>query len=366
VTALALSLDGKRVLTTHSDGSLWLRDGTGERLKQCLGKDLRAVPVISPDGSLLAAVGQSAGISLWDGKTGKPIAPIAGHRGGTLTAAFSPDGAMIVSGGRDRMARVWEVSTRRERRTPAGHDAWVCAVAFSPDGKLMATATVQGDIHVWSARNGRLLRDLEGHRGPVTGLVFSDGKTLVSAGRDTSVLVWDVAGLAEGRVPAIKLSAEQRERLWGQLTSEPAVASLAMQRLARDPARVVPLLAGRLKAVDGKKMAKLLEDLDSDDFKTRKAAFKELSELGGFAEGSLRQALEKKPNLEKHRRLEELLARLSDDRVAGEHLRALRCVEVLEMIGTAEARQAVQKLATGAPEAELTRVAKGALGRMKR
>jgi WD40 repeat protein len=366
LTGLALSLDGKRLLTTHSDGSLWLRDGDGERLRQCLGKDVRATPVISPDGTLLAAVGQSAGISLWDGTTGKLIAPIAGHRGGTLTAAFSPDGRTLVSGGRDRMARVWEVRTRRERRTPAGHEAWVCAVAFSPDGKLMATATVQGDIHVWSARNGRLLRDLEGHRGPVTGLVFPDGKTLVSAGRDTSVLVWDVAGLAEGRIPAIELSVEQRERLWEQLMAEPAAASLAMQRLARDPAHVVPLLAGRLKAVDEKKIAKLLEDLDADEFKTRRTAFMELAALGGFAENSLRQALAKKPNLEKHRRLEELLRMLNDDRVAGEHLRALRCVEVLEMIDTAEARRVVQTLAAGAPEAELTRVAKGALRRMKR
>jgi WD40 repeat protein len=366
VTALALPLDGKHLLTTHSDGSLWLRDGDGRRLRQCLGKDLRAVPVIAPDGSLVAAVGQSAGISLWDGKTGKPLAPIAGHRGGTIAAAFSPDGATLVSVGRDRMARVWEVRTRRERRTAAGHDAWVCAVTFSPDGKLLATATVQGDVHVWSARTGRLLRDFEGHRGPVTGLAFPDGKTLVSAGTDTSVLVWDVAGLADGRVPPIELSAAQRERLWSQLVGEPAVASMAMQRLVRDPDHVVPLLRARLSAVDGKKIAKLLEDLDADEFETRAAAFKALEALGGFAQGSLRQALEKKPNLEKHRRLEELLRKLSEDRVAGEHLRALRCVEILEMIDTPEARKLLQTLADGALEAELTRTAKSALGRIRR
>jgi WD40 repeat protein len=199
VTALALSLDGKRLLTTQSDGSLWLRVGDGRRVRQCVGKELRAVPVISPDGSLLAAVGRSAGISLWDGKTGKPVAPIAGHRGGTVAAVFSPDGKTLVSAGRDRVVRVWEVKTRRERLAGMRHDAWVCAVAVSPDGKLIATATVQGDVHVWSAQTGRLLRDLDGHRGPVTGLVFADGKTLVSAGRDTSVLVWDVAAQAEGR-----------------------------------------------------------------------------------------------------------------------------------------------------------------------
>jgi WD40 repeat protein len=366
VTAMALTLDARHVLTTHSDGSLWLRDGDGKQVRQCLGKDLRAVPVISPDGNMVAAVGQSATISLWNGRTGKPLTPMAGHRGGTLAAVFSPDGRTLVSAGRDRMVRFWEVQTRRERRTPAGHDAWVCAVAFSPDGKLLATATVQGDIHVWSARTGRLMRDFERHRGQVTGLAFLDGKTLVSAGRDTTVLVWDVAGVAQGRVQVIELSEQQREGLWLQLAGEPAEASLAMQKVARDPARTVAFLRGRLLPVDGKKIAKLLEGLDSDDFKTRAAAFKGLEILGGFAEASLRQALEKKPNLEKHRRLEELLRKVTNDRVSGEHLRALRCVEVLEMIDTADGRKLLQVLAAGAPEAELTRTAKSALGRIGR
>jgi hypothetical protein len=364
-TALALATDGKRLLTSHTDGTFWVRDDAGKPLRPCVGKDRRAVPVISPDGSMLAAVGQSAAISLWDGKTGKLIVPIAGHGGGTMTAVFSPDGRTIASGGRDRMVRVWEVHTRRERRTPSGHNAWVCAVAFSPDGKLLATATVQGDIHIWAARTGRLLRDLEGHRGPVSGLAFPDGKTLVSAGRDTSVLVWDVAGLAEGPLKPVKLTAAQRERFWGQLTGEPAPASMAMQRLAQDPEGVVPMLRGRLQPVDGKKIARLLADLDDGDFKTRKEAFNGLAVLGRFAEGALRQALAKKPNLETHRRLEELLNKLSDDVVTGEHLRALRAVEVLEMIDTPEARKVLQALAAGDPAAELTRAAKGALGRLK-
>ena len=65
-----------------------------------------------------------------------------------------------------------------------------------------------------------------------------------------------------------------------------------------------------------------------------------------------------------HRRLEELLRKMEDEGITSEHLRALRSVEVLEMIGTAAARKVLQNLASGAAEAEQTRKAKAALGRL--
>jgi hypothetical protein len=201
---------------------------------------------------------------------------------------------------------------------------------------------------------------MEGHRGPVRALAFLDGKTLVSGGADTAVLVWDVSAASAGRVLRLSLTPAQRLRCWGQLLQEPAVASLAMQRLACDPA-VVPLLDEHLAPVDGKKIANLLDDLDADEFRTRAAAFTGLAAFGRFAEGPVRGALAKKPNLEKHRRLEELLRRMEDERISSEHQRAVRSVEVLVRIATPAARKVLQRLAAGASEAELTIKARAAL-----
>jgi hypothetical protein len=47
-----------------------------------------------------------------------------------------------------------------------------------------------------------------------------------------------------------------------------------------------------------------------------------------------------------------------------ERLRVLRSLEVLERIGSSEARQVIQILAGGAPGAQLTREAKAALRRL--
>jgi hypothetical protein len=62
--------------------------------------------------------------------------------------------------------------------------------------------------------------------------------------------------------------------------------------------------------------------------------------------------------------MESLLTKLEASGASGDSLRMLRAIEVLEHIGTAEARELLQKLVEGAPEARLTREAKAALQRL--
>jgi hypothetical protein len=67
-------------------------------------------------------------------------------------------------------------------------------------------------------------------------------------------------------------------------------------------------------------------------------------------------------------RLEAILKKQAEAWSSGspEHLRLVRGLEVLEFSGTPEAKQALQRLAQGAPGATLTEEAKAALGRMRR
>src|SRR5262249_22194158 len=53
------------------------------------------------------------------------------------------------------------------------------AVAFSPDGKTVVVAGDDQTIRLWDRATSKEVRSLNGHRGPVTALALSpDGKTL--------------------------------------------------------------------------------------------------------------------------------------------------------------------------------------------
>lgn len=75
------------------------------------------------------------------------------------------------------------------------HDGPVRAVAFAPDGRTLLTAGDDGPLRIWDAADGRLLRSLEHHEGPVHALAVSpDGKSVASAGADRAVRLWDLGG----------------------------------------------------------------------------------------------------------------------------------------------------------------------------
>ena len=76
---------------------------------------------------------------------------------------------------------------------------------LGPAGQLVS-AGYQGSVQVWSRKRGRVqLWDLgknclrhtfRGHEGNVTDLRFApDGRTLISASTDSTLLVWDLTRL---------------------------------------------------------------------------------------------------------------------------------------------------------------------------
>jgi len=108
----------------------------------------------------------------------------------------------------------------------------------------------------------------------------------------------------------------------------------------------------------------LIAELDGEHFGAREEAQQALEGLGELAAPALQKALERRPSLEVRRRVERLLQKLEGPVTALEQLRHLRSIEVLEHIGTPAARQVLEGLANGAPEARLTREAKASLQRL--
>ncbi len=137
-----------------------------------------------------------------------------------------------------------------------------------------------------------------------------------------------------------------------------------MARLYQSPSAAVDLLRGRLRPAhdpDAKRIEQLIVRLDDDEFEERERASRELEKLGARAEDALRQTVKAAPSAEVQRRIGDLLKKLGTDGPSADYLRQTRALEVLEGIGTADARRILEDVAKGPSNARLTREAKASL-----
>jgi RNA polymerase sigma factor (sigma-70 family) len=280
------------------------------------------------------------------------------------TSALSPDGRTVASAGRfGKNVELREVLTGESRGTLTGESDMVFEIAFSPDGRTVATANMDGTVRFFDPFTAKQLGKLEGHRGWVQSVAFSpDGRTLVSGSIDTTALVWDVTRFTQRA--NVELTAQEQDQCWKDLGRDAGIAYQAMGKLLYSPKATVALLDKQLSPApdaDKERIAKLLADLDSKEYKVREQASRDLEKLGEVAAPAVQKALSANPPLEMRRRLELLLTKLEDASLPPETLRQVRAIEVLRGIGGPEVRKTLERLAGGAPDARLTREAQAAL-----
>ena len=244
--------------------------------------------------------------------------------------------------------------------------------ALSPGGKWLAQSLNRQSwrVALYDLRSRPPFRPclaFTGHDGTVMAMDFTpDGKHLVSVSDDGTALVWDVARYLPDPNPAPPNDSQFAE--WWELFGDPnpKEAGEAMDSFEEHSARTVPFFKAKMRPVEAPppgRVAALIRDLDSKKFATRQQATSELEKLGELAEAELEAVLSAKPTLELASRVGKLLDKLQEPLRDPQRLRELRAVEVLEKIGSPEARVLLQDLAKGHASARLTREAKSSLER---
>jgi len=112
--------------------------------------------------------------------------------------AFSPDNRQIVSSSRDRTIKLWNTlgDCKFTFSDEGRHTDWVSCVRFSPNPSRSPTIVSAGHdnlVKVWDLQYCKLLGDLVGHKGHVNSVAISpDGTLCASGGRDGAVMLWDL------------------------------------------------------------------------------------------------------------------------------------------------------------------------------
>jgi len=385
--ALSVDLSGGQPATVARVWDL----NTGQERRRLAGKltDFGTL-AFSPDGNRVAVAAttvrrvpnpQNEGeVQVWDVDSGKELARIQTPALIT-TLNFSADGAVLATAGaRQTQVELWDsTSGARLRGLETDRQQFCYQVLFSPDGRLLAGVVANSldrdsRVILWELVSGKVRAEFSGHRGAISALAFApDGRTLATAGTDTTVLVWNlVGGVEEAGRPAGQLTEQDLADLWSDLESSDArKAHRAMSRLIAAPEQAVGLIRQRVppaagKPLEAREVERLLANLDNDSFAVREKSHLALEAAGKSVRPALLEALEGKLSPEKKRRLQELLDAMTSAGPTPELVAPLRALEVLDRLDTPEALRLLQDLGQGNSAARLTHEAQLVLRRLKR
>jgi len=370
VSHIGLSDDGKLLAcaSTHEEDRLVML------FDPAMGKEVKSFKynegmirslALSPDGKRLAFVHSEDELTCWNLDTGKALPKIA-CRDDVTWLRYSPDNRQLLGVSLLNAEAIWwDADTGKKLREgdPAAQNNAVFAV--TRDGRTLAVGGVNPDVRLFESGTALARRALSGHRGPITALTFSrDGHYLASAGMDQTVLIWD-RRMPRADAPK-QLDAGSLGRAWNELSGEDESAAYdALCLLAAHPQTTMPFLNENVRAIGSNstdRIDQLIKDLDADSFKVREKASRELAQLGRTAEKALKATLAKTSSAEVKKRIEDLLSKLVGDAPLEDWVRLSRSVELLEMLGTREAKALLEKLASGGA-APPTEEAKAALKR---
>jgi WD40 repeat protein len=418
IAAVAFSPDGKLLVSGGYDKEIIFWDWkVGKETLRCHALNGRVTSLaFSPNGTRVVSGGTAGtrltlpggnvfvsgfadSICLWDCVSGKRLREFQ-SRGSIL--AFSPDGREIAAGG-----LIPDVRVEAGRVSVDGVDSFSLlstagrtellripwhggAIAYSADGRMLASARgshlhLQGwgiaagnginglnldtRLRLWEVATATAVRRFRERAATVVAL-SPNGSILAAGTKDGRVFSWDLIEIAKDHaIQAGSATDDQLNALWLLLASDDTVrAHQAVCTLAATHNKAIELIRKRVVPVpdcEGKRIRKLLSDLDSTQPMVRAAAYSALSELGDQIKPVLVRTVQDSTSPEVVAKAQSLLATLAT-KPSSRHLQETRAIQVLELIGSEHSILLLEQLAKGAKETSLTEEARTSLERLAR
>ena len=163
---------------------------------------------LSPDGRLLAAVGEVGTATIWDIANGSIVSTLSGAISGAVAAyavRFSPTGKLVAVGDTSGRVVFWKLDPSHQfegawAARPAGlplvgHNGGVDSIDFDKSGRTLVTLSDDGKLRLWDVATRKLIgAPLPGSTNGSGGAVhfFPDGKHVLAVFHSGTGVVWNV------------------------------------------------------------------------------------------------------------------------------------------------------------------------------
>ncbi len=195
------SPDGKKVVTTSVDGTVYIWDVASQKNiatlinnKEVFHQSFQMIKslVFSPDGTKIATFSLGGTVSVWDISTGKRIFFVEGNNSDYCGIAFSPDSTKLIFMSKYCNISLCDLVTGKILATFLCGGA-VSGIAFSPDGTKIFTTSEGGYIYTWDMVTHKLISQSFYQSRLLKFAVSKDGKRIGVGAEDGTVFVLDAS-----------------------------------------------------------------------------------------------------------------------------------------------------------------------------
>jgi len=206
VQALAVMPDGDRLVcgTSNATVSIWDMASGRPRVSMNVLEAIQThgiarppgIPpmvcavAVSHDGRRVLSGGYDNMIWIWDSASGKPLNGLSGHGNWIWGLDQTPDG-LVISASADGTVRCWIPRDEPDKDDPGGRSDM--SGLLSPDARMLVTGSERGMIKIRDAGSGEMTGGWQAYddEGVRSLAMTADCQTIVSGGTQGSVAVWD-------------------------------------------------------------------------------------------------------------------------------------------------------------------------------
>ncbi|XP_022742599.1 uncharacterized WD repeat-containing protein C2A9.03-like isoform X2 [Durio zibethinus] len=129
---------------------------------------------VSPDGKLLAVLGDSVECLIADAQSGKVTSCLKGHLDYSFASAWHPNGHILATGNQDTTCRLWDIrNLTKSLAILKGRMGAIRGVKFTSDGRFLAMAEPADFVHVFDTETAYVSCQEIDIFGEIAGISFS-------------------------------------------------------------------------------------------------------------------------------------------------------------------------------------------------